>query len=117
VLAGTEPHVAQVGNHLLMKFPEIQDVGGRADRTNASDHPLGLALDFMIGTDTALGDEIADYVLENFSEFGVKYVIWQQRINHGSGWSWMEDRGSPTANHMDHVHVSFLSGVSVNVTC
>ncbi|MCV7097646.1 hypothetical protein H7H99_21600, partial [Mycobacterium kubicae] len=41
---------------------------------------------------------------------GVTYVIWQQRYNDGNGWSTMENRGSPTANHMDHVHVSFLAG-------
>lgn len=117
MLAGTQPHVAQVGNHLLARFPEIVDIGGLADRSNASDHPLGLALDLMIGTDAALGDEIADYVLAHWNEFGIKYVIWQQRINTGAGWTLMENRGSPTANHMDHVHVSFLSGVSVNVTC
>ncbi len=35
------------------------------------------------------------------------YVIWRQRYNDGSGWDPMEDRGSITANHYDHVHVSF----------
>lgn len=38
------------------------------------------------------------------------YVIWKQRIisanRLGEGWRPMEDRGSPTQNHMDHVHVS-----------
>ena len=28
--------------------------------------------------------------------------------NDGSGWDPMEDRGSITENHFDHVHVSFL---------
>lgn len=39
----------------------------------------------------------------------VDYVIWRQRINtrDGRGWRQMEDRGSITANHFDHVHVSF----------
>lgn len=39
----------------------------------------------------------------------VDYVIWRQRINSrdGRGWRQMEDRGSITANHYDHVHVSF----------
>ena len=37
-------------------------------------------------------------------------MIWEQRINHGSGWKAMEDRGGVTANHFDHVHVSFKSG-------
>jgi len=114
VLAGTLPHVAKVGNHIKEKFG-VAEVGGRAGRSGTSDHPLGLALDFMV--DTTKGNSIADYVLAHQSEFNVKYVIWRQRYNDGSGWSMMEDRGSATANHYDHVHVSFESSGSVNVTC
>src|SRR5690606_38302369 len=113
VLAGTQPPVAQVGNHIKEKCG-VSDIGGRAARANASGHPSGLALDFMV--DPATGDKLADYVLDNQEDFGVTYVIWQHRYNDGSGWSMMEDRGSPTANHMDHVHVSF-SGEDIDVTC
>jgi len=113
-LDGTKPHVAQVGNHLQQKFP-VDSVGGRAGRSGTSDHPSGLAIDLMV--DSGTGDEIAEYVLANQDDFGVKYVIWQQRYNDGSGWSAMEDRGSATANHYDHVHVSFDSGADVSVTC
>lgn len=112
-LDGTVTPVAQVGNHILTKF-DVDSVGGRASRGGDSDHPSGLALDFMVDPET--GDALADYVLANQSDFGVTYLIWQQQYNDGSGWSTMEDRGSPTANHMDHVHVSF-SGAPVDVTC
>jgi hypothetical protein len=41
---------------------------------------------------------------------GVSEVIWSQRIwtveRSSDGWRWMEDRGSDTANHYDHVHVT-----------
>ncbi|MFI5610863.1 hypothetical protein [Amycolatopsis sp. NPDC051903] len=113
-LAGAQPNAAQVGNHILTKF-KVGSVGGRAGRSGTSDHPAGLALDFMV--DTATGNALADYVLAHQSQFGVTYVIWRQRINLGSGWTAMEDRGSPTANHFDHVHVSFKSGAKVSVTC
>lgn len=113
-LEGTQPHVAQVGNHVLTKF-DVDSVGGVASRSGASDHPSGLALDFM--TTGANGDQIADYILANQEEFGVTYVIWEQQYNDGSGWSMMEDRGSDTANHYDHVHVSFESYADVDVTC
>jgi hypothetical protein len=38
----------------------------------------------------------------------VKYIIWRQRIWYPSSGTWrgMADRGSATANHYDHVHVS-----------
>ncbi|WET82314.1 hypothetical protein P3102_14450 [Amycolatopsis sp. QT-25] len=113
-LGGTKPHVAQVGNHVKAKFG-VKDVGGVAGRANASDHPSGLALDFMV--DTATGNAIADYLLANQKDFGVTYVIWRQRYNDGSGWDTMEDRGGATANHLDHVHVSFAKGAKVDVSC
>lgn len=113
-LAGTQPHVAQVG-HLIGKTFGIGDIGGAHGRYDG-DHGAGLALDFMTA-DPAQGDAIADFILANKERFGVTYVIWQQRYNDGNGWSYMEDRGSPTQNHYDHVHVSFDSAADVQVTC
>ncbi|MGY1602250.1 hypothetical protein [Geodermatophilus sp. SYSU D00815] len=68
-----------------------------------------LAADFMVYGDRAKGDAVAAYVIANAARMKVEYVIWQQRIHvvGGSGWRAMADRGSPTANHMDHVHVAF----------
>ena len=83
--------------------PDMLGVGSRG---NASDHPDGKALDLMT-SDPARGDAIAECALANRDELGVTYVIWNQRINTGSGWESMEDRGGDTANHKDHVHISF----------
>ena len=83
--------------------PDMLGVGSRG---NTSDHPGGKALDLMT-SDKARGDAIAECALANADDLGVTYVIWQQRMNTGSGWEAMEDRGGATANHMDHVHVSF----------
>lgn len=55
----------------------------------------------------ALGDALAQYALDHQAEFGIWYVIFRQRYNDGGGWDPMEDRGSITQNHYDHVHVSF----------
>ena len=99
-----KPWVAQVGQVLRCEF-DIATVGGVARRSTPSDHPHGLALDFR--ADPAPGDALAQCALDNMRAFSIKYVIWQQRINYGSGWEPMEDRGSPTANHMGHVHISF----------
>ncbi|MEQ3550823.1 hypothetical protein WIS52_10095 [Pseudonocardia nematodicida] len=82
--------------------PQLLGVG---ERGNASDHPSGHALDLMVRGEK--GDRIAECALANADELGVKYVIWDQQMNHGSGWSDMEDRGGDTANHKDHVHISF----------
>lgn len=81
---------------------------GVAGRAGTSDHPSGKAVDFMV--ERAAGDALAACALENADALGITYVIWRQRINYGSGWESMEDRGGATANHMDHVHVSFGPG-------
>ncbi len=85
--------------------PAMHGVAGRA---GTSDHPGGLAVDFMV--DRGTGDRLAACALENMDALGVKYVIWRQRINFGNGWKPMEDRGGATANHFDHVHISFARG-------
>ncbi|WP_084780544.1 coiled-coil domain-containing protein [Planobispora rosea] len=80
------------------------------------EHPLGRACDFMMSSGGSmpsaagmkLGDEIAAWAIKNRTKLGVKYVIWRQRINHGSGWRFMSDRGGITANHYDHVHISMF---------
>lgn len=79
-------------------------IGGR--RSTADEHGTGQAIDFMI-SNASQGDAIAAYVQANVGKFNVKYLIWQQRYwAPGEGWSMMEDRGSTTANHYDHVHVT-----------
>ena len=82
---------------------------GVAGRSNASDHPKGRALDFLLALGVT-GDQLAACALRNREALGVSYVIGRQRIDTGSGFRAMPDRGSPTANHFDHVHVSFEPG-------
>lgn len=110
------PQTAVVANTVGAMFG-IRTVGGWRDPAteiyDPQGHPAGLALDFMINdiTDgTAVGDRLAEYLMANATDLGVAYIIWQQRIwspeRPGEGWRLMEDRGSPTQNHMDHVHLS-----------
>ena len=83
--------------------------GTRASAADPGGHPSGLAVDYMVMSDAALGDAIAQYHIAHWDELGVEYIIWQQRIlqSPGGSWSGMENRGSATANHMDHVHVNY----------
>jgi hypothetical protein len=103
-LGAVRPWVRDAAESLSCRFSE-PTMFGVAGRGGPSDHPDGLALDFIV--DRATGDDLAACALENMEALGVKYVIWRQRINTGSGWESMEDRGGATANHMDHVHISF----------
>ncbi|WP_219471526.1 coiled-coil domain-containing protein [Nonomuraea rhizosphaerae] len=100
---------AQIEKNFALPFPVgcFRSGGG-------GEHPLGRACDFMMSTggampsalNNALGDRVADWALANKDKLGVKYVIWKQRINLGSGWRAMSNRGSITENHFDHVHIS-----------
>ncbi len=72
---------------------------------DSGDHGAGRAVDIMCNP--ATGNAIAAFVQAHAGELNVNYVIWQQRIWFpGRGWTMMADRGSPTQNHYDHVHVS-----------
>jgi hypothetical protein len=99
-----QPEVTDAGIELRCRFG-VDTVYGVAGRAGTSDHPAGRALDLMVDRDP--GEQLAEYAVENMDRLGIKYVIYRQRINTGSGWEAMEDRGGATANHMDHVHVSF----------
>lgn len=102
------PHVVKAANEMGPMFA-ITSIGGyRTSAVDPTGHPAGRALDFMV-SDLVRGGGLAAYALANRTRLKVEYVIWRQRINSGDGRGWrpMEDRGSPTANHMDHVHVNF----------
>lgn len=110
-LGPVKPWVKAAADELGPKFG-ITSVGGyRAEGSRDPEgHPSGLALDFMV-SDKARGTALAEYARANARRLGVKYVIWRRRIwsveRNAEGWRLMEDRGSPTQNHYDHVHVSF----------
>jgi hypothetical protein len=106
-LGSVKSHVREAAKFLGCQYGE-PDMHGVAGRAGTSDHPGGLAIDFMV--DRSTGDRLAQCALENQDALGVKYVIWEQQINHGNGWKQMEDRGGVTANHFDHVHISFDAG-------
>lgn len=84
--------------------------GTRSSAIDPNGHPSGNAIDYMVMGDSRLGEAIVAYNVGHWAELGVEYVIWQQRIKTSAngGWQLMEDRGSPTQNHMDHVHVNYL---------
>jgi hypothetical protein len=86
--------VADAGSELRCKF-DIDAVYGVAGRAGTSDHPGGLALDLMV--DREPGGDLASYAVRNMKRLGIKYMIYRQRINYGSGWERMEDRGGTTA--------------------
>lgn len=110
-LGAVAPWVKTVANEIGNRYDVNTIYGVGAREIANSDHPKGLALDFMVGNDTQKGDQIAADLQQNWQAYNITYIIWKQRIWNESraseGWRAMPDRGSITANHYDHVHVSF----------
>lgn len=102
---GLTPAAAAVYSAIRSTFG-ITNIGG-VRPGDPGDHGTGRAVDVMISS-SGQGDAVASYAIANMGSLGISYVIWQQRIwlAGSGGWRAMEDRGSPTANHMDHVHIS-----------
>ncbi|ADB75044.1 LysM peptidoglycan-binding domain-containing protein [Geodermatophilus obscurus] len=107
------PQVRAAANRVVSEVPGADSItigGTRASATDPNGHPSGLALDYMVGSDSALGDAIVAFHIAHWDELGVEYVIWEQRIltSPTGAWKAMADRGSATANHMDHPHVNYV---------
>lgn len=105
VPAAVSPNIKKVHQAVCAAFPEITRYGTfRSD----GEHGQGIAVDIMVSGER--GWQVARFVREHYSELGVSYVIYSQHIwsvqRGGEGWRAMSDRGSATANHYDHVHVS-----------
>jgi LysM repeat protein len=107
------PQVQAAADRVVSEVPGADSItigGTRPSATDPNGHPSGLALDYMVGSDSALGDAIVAFHIAHWDELGVEYVIWEQRIltSPTGAWKAMADRGSATANHMDHPHVNYL---------
>lgn len=107
-LPGLAAGAASVHQALCAGFPAVSSYGGvRPDWDD--EHPSGRAIDAMVSS-IGTGDAVANWARANAASYGITEVIWNQRIwtsqRGGEGWRAMGDRGSATANHRDHVHIS-----------
>ena len=113
----TDPHLQPQAEafrqEIAAKFG-ITNIGGYREG-DPEDHGKGLAVDVMVPTNSELGDQVAQYAIDNMDRAGISYIIWKQQfympVNNIYGpantWNQMPDRGGDTANHYDHVHISF----------
>ena len=105
--SGLVSNGVKVYRAMCAAFPQVSSFGGR--RGSSDFHGSGQAVDAMI-SDSAAGWRLANWLRANASRLGVSEVIYSQKIwtvqRSGEGWRGMSDRGSSTANHYDHVHVS-----------
>jgi hypothetical protein len=104
---GILPNARPLYDQLMKAFPGSTIGGYRVDDYHEHDHG---AMDYMT-TDPVR----ARQVMQMAFDAGAPYVLWQQtQWNRDGTSSHMDPRGSPTANHMDHVHIApFTPAVSV----
>ena len=108
-----QPQAEAFRQEIAAKFG-ITNIGGYREG-DPEDHGKGLAVDVMVPTNSELGDQVAQYAIDNMDRAGISYIIWKQQfympVNNIYGpantWNQMPDRGGDTANHNDHVHISF----------
>ena len=108
-----QPQAEAFRQEIAAKFG-ITNIGGYREG-DPEDHGKGLAVDVMVPTNSELGDQVAQYAIDNMDRAGISYIIWKQQFympvdniyGPANTWNQMPDRGGDTANHYDHVHISF----------
>ena len=108
-----QPQAQAFRQEIAAKFG-ITNIGGYREG-DPEDHGKGLAVDVMVPTSSELGDQVAQYAIDNMDRAGISYIIWKQQFympvdniyGPANTWNQMPDRGGDTANHYDHVHISF----------
>lgn len=101
-----KPETVRLYRAVCHAFPQVQHYLGWGAR---SEHDTGNAIDVMVYGDKALGDRIAAWAQAHAAELDLYDILWYHRIwtpvRASEGWRTFADRGSATANHMDHVHL------------
>jgi hypothetical protein len=106
----------RVARAVAQRFPDVQTIGGWRASDPYPDHPSGRAVDIMIpnyesNEGRELGNRIKNYLFTHREFFNIEYMIWRQMYIPSAGQpNQMEDRGDPTQNHFDHVHVTTVGG-------
>lgn len=107
VEAGLTSNARNVLRAVCNRFTDINSFGG-VRSGGGSHHSSGRAIDVMVSGER--GWEVARWARENAAQLGIIEVIYSQKIwttqRASEGWRSMSDRGSASANHYDHVHIS-----------
>lgn len=110
VPATVDLSVQAIHRDVCRLFPDVVTYGTfRGYCTYTCDHHDGIAVDIMVSGDR--GWEVAHYLEENYERYNINNMIYSQKIwaTYQQYWKVMGDRGSITANHYDHVHISVHS--------
>jgi hypothetical protein len=101
-------HAAAAAGH------KVRFLWGEGPDPDHNRNRLGFTVaDIMVDSHEA-GQFVRDYTWKHRARFGLKHVIWDQRItstvNQPGVVRVMADRGNPTKNHKDHNHLELFPG-------
>jgi peptidoglycan DL-endopeptidase CwlO len=85
---GLTPNARAVVEYVVSTYPGVQSIGGIRACDSVGEHCRGVAVDIMVGGNTALGNQINADLSSQTGRFGISYILWL------------------TAGHGDHLHVS-----------
>jgi hypothetical protein len=121
------PGADQLKNYILSRHPGVSRIGGyncranSANRSKTSVHGVGRALDIMIPTvsgraNSAVGDPIANWLVQNAEALGVQYIIWNRMKWSGSKTGRKHGRYGGPSPHINHIHVELNRDGSARMT-
>lgn len=95
-------------------------VGQGYNPKSRPEHSSGRAVDLIVServgrypspAEKDAGDALAQWIIEQY-DHDLQWVLWDQKAWNPTRRSWrqMEDRGSVSGNHRDHIHVFFKRG-------
>jgi len=109
----TEKRAREIFDAAKKAGHQVWFMWGYDGNASNTEHHSGRALDFMV-RNHADGQWVRDYIWRNRARLRLQHVIWEQHITSTVTSPGvvrkMADRGSPTENHMDHVHALFFTG-------
>lgn len=134
------PGTRELNTYLLRRYAFLRAGGAYCCRQNSaatrvptlSVHATGRAIDLMVpmtggDANNTLGDQVANWLVENASFIGVQRVVWDRAFWNGErGFGLLSSASLP---HTDHLHVElsvdgaarrttfFTSGASMGTTC
>ena len=127
--------VAEGFHELIQRSPGARQYlwvgsGWREPSGKNDEHGTGRAIDVIVTADTgmmptpaerAAGNAFVDWLISHADELKIKGIIFSQDsaprpefwgYTHPGSWRSGEDRGSISANHVDHVHVFLKEGTA-----
>ena len=101
--AEVKPSARTAARFLVCLYDE-RGVGGAAGQAGPSG---SLTVDLMVRREAYRRPDRRPAPWPTARSWASTRCMWRQRANDGDGWERMPDRGGDTANHRDHVRISF----------